>query len=107
MSCPGICETLGKPRGIFSQFPGFLGFLPFFFFFLFSSLPMFVCCVMSSIFHFCFFYFSFYVAPVTYGSSLARGRMRASAAGLCHSHSSTGSELHLRPTLQLVVTMGP
>ena len=36
----------------------------------------------------------FTVAPAAYGSSQARGRIGAAAAGLGHSHS-TGSELHL------------
>ena len=35
------------------------------------------------------------------GRSQARGRMRASAASLDHSHSNTGSEPHLQPTPQL------
>ena len=36
---------------------------------------------------------------MAYGSSPARGRIRAAAAGLHHSHSNTRSELHLQPTL--------
>ena len=32
--------------------------------------------------------------PAAYGSSQARSQIRALAAGLCHSHSSTGSKLH-------------
>ena len=51
------------------------------------SLPTFcVCC--------------FRAAPAAYGSSLARARIRAGAAGLhhSHSHSLTGSDLHLQPT---------
>ena len=42
---------------------------------------------------------------VAYGSSQARGQIRAAAAGLSyshsHSHSNTGSKLHLQPTQQL------
>ena len=35
------------------------------------------------------------------GNSQARGRIRAAPASLHHSHSNTGSELHLSLTLQL------
>ena len=41
------------------------------------------------------------------GNSQARGRIRAAAAGLCHSHSHTGSKPHLWPTPQLVPTPDP
>ena len=34
---------------------------------------------------------------MTYGSSQARGRIRAVAAALHHSHSNSGSELHPQP----------
>ena len=37
----------------------------------------------------------FRAATTAYEGSQARGRIRATAAGLCHSHSNTGSELHL------------
>ena len=59
-----------------SQHPwfSFLSFFPFFFCFLFFVL------------------FCFSAAPVTYGSSWARGRIRAAAAGLYHSN--TGSLTH-------------
>ena len=43
----------------------------------------------------------FRATPVAYGSSQARGRGGATAAGLHHSHSSAGSEPHLRPIPQL------
>ena len=36
-----------------------------------------------------FFSFLFRVAPVAYGSFLARGWIEAAAVGLCHSHSNT------------------
>ena len=36
-----------------------------------------------------------FTGPVGYGSSWAKGGIRAAAAGLYHSHSNTGSELHL------------
>ena len=37
-----------------------------------------------------------------YGGFQARGRIGAVAAGLCHRHSNTRSELRLRPTPQLI-----
>ena len=48
----------------------------------------------------CLFAFS-RAAPVAYGGSQARGRIRTVAAGLRQSHSNEGSELHLQPTPQL------
>ena len=51
-----------------------------------------------------FSFFLFMAAPVTYGSSWARGQIGAGAAGLNHSQDNTRSEPHLRPTLQLVAT---
>ena len=44
----------------------------------------------------------FRVEPTAYGSSQARGPIRAVAASLHHSHSNTRSKLHLRPTPQLM-----
>ena len=44
-------------------------------------------------------------APAAYGSSQARGQIGAIAVGLHHSQSNKGSELHLQPTLQLVVML--
>ena len=44
----------------------------------------------------------FRATPAAYGSSQARGRMGAAAAGQCHSHSNSGSEPHLQPTPQLM-----
>ena len=38
---------------------------------------------------------NFTAAPVAYGHSQARGQMRTVAAGIYHSHSNSGSELHL------------
>ena len=46
-------------------------------------------------------------APVAYGGSQARGRIRAVAAGLRHSNSSAKSELCLRLTPQLRATLDP
>ena len=44
-------------------------------------------------------------APVAYGGSQGRGRIRATAAGLHHSH--TGSEPHLQPTPHLTAMPDP
>ena len=52
---------------------------------------------MFALLFFFFFFFSLFKAvPVAYGSSQARGRIGAAGASLCHSHSNTRSELHLR-----------
>ena len=56
---------------------------------------------------FIFIFFLFRAAPATYGDSQAKGQIGAIAAGLHHSHSDTGSELHLRPTPQLKPTRYP
>ena len=48
-----------------------------------------------------FFLLLFRAAPAAYGDSQARGRIRATAASLHHSHSNSGSELRLQPTPQL------
>ena len=55
---------------------------------------------------FCFFVF-FRAALAAYGSSQARGLIRAVAAGLCHSHSNVGFELHLQTTQQLMAMLDP
>ena len=44
---------------------------------------------------------------MAYGSSQARGRIGAEAAGLGHSHSNGGSKLHLRPMPQLMAMPDP
>ena len=49
----------------------------------------------------------FRATPADYGGSQARVLIRAVAAGLYHSHSNAGSELCLRPTLQLMATPDP
>ena len=54
-----------------------------------------------------FYFLLFGAAGAAYGSSQARGRIRALAAGLYHSHSNGGSELCLPPTPQLTVTADP
>ena len=52
--------------------------------------------------------FSHFMAdPAAYGSSRARGRIGASAAGPHHSHSNARSELCLQPTPQLMATLVP
>ena len=58
-------------------------------------------------FLFFFFFGLFSVTPAAYGSPQARGLIKATAAGLHHSHSHTGSELRLRPTPQLMATRDP
>ena len=44
---------------------------------------------------------------MAYGGSQARGLVRATAAGLCQSHSNATSELRLLPTPQLMATPDP
>ena len=63
---------------------------------------------------FLFYYFILFIllllfraATVAYGSSQARGRIWAVAAGLCHSHSNTKSKLCLRSTPWLMATLDP
>ena len=54
--------------------------------------------ILNSCASFSFFVFLFRATPMAYGGSQARGPVRATAAGLHHSHSNTRSELHLWPT---------
>ena len=54
-----------------------------------------------------FIYFFFKATPTAYGSSQAKGLIRAGAAGLCHSHSNVGSEPCLPPTPQLTAMPDP
>ena len=51
--------------------------------------------------------FVFKATSVTHGSLHARDKIRATAAGHSHSHSNTGSEPHLQPTLQLAPMPDP
>ena len=44
---------------------------------------------------------------MAYGGSQAKGAIGTIAASLCYSHSNAGSELHLRPTPELMVTPDP
>ena len=61
--------------------------------------------------HFFFFFFFcfllFRATPVAHESLQARGQIRASVAGLCHSHSSAGSKPCLQPTPQLMARPDP
>ena len=48
-----------------------------------------------------FFFCLFRAVPVAYGGSWARDLIGAEAVSLHHSHSNSGSKLHLPPTPQL------
>ena len=56
-----------------------------------------------------FFFLLFRAAPMAYGGSQAKGRIRTTAAGLLyshsHSHSHAGSQPRLRPTPQLTAIL--
>ena len=57
---------------------------------------------------FFFFFFGFFrVELVAYGSSQARGQIRAAAASLCHSHSNSRSQPHLQSTPKLMAMLVP
>ena len=51
--------------------------------------------------------FLFRAAPMAYGSSQARGGIRATTANLRHSHSSVRYKLRLQPTLQFTAMWDP
>ena len=51
--------------------------------------------------------FFFRAIPVAHGNSQAKGRIRAVAAGLCHSHGKAKSKPWVRPTPQLTATQDP
>ena len=53
---------------------------------------------------FFFFLGLFRATPTAYGSSQARGGVRAVAAALHHNHNTTRSKLNLQPTPQLTAT---
>ena len=61
--------------------------------------------IYVSIYFFPFLLFT--ATPTAYGGSQARGPVGATAAGLCHSHSNTRSQPHLRPTPQLMAMPDP
>ena len=74
-----VCQLLGQTAGSFLQVE--------------------IIHIHSPIF---FFFFLLKTAPVAYGSSWARGCIRATAMyGLRHSHSNKGSKPHLQPMPQL------
>ena len=69
-------------------------------------------CVLSTVFSSPPFFFSslllFRAAPEAYGASQAKSQIRATAAGVHHSHSNAGSETHLRSeTPQLMALLEP
>ena len=57
-------------------------------------------------YYYCLFAFSMAV-PMAYGSSQARGLIRAVAASLRQSHSNAESKLWPRPMPQLMATLDP
>ena len=58
--------------------------------------------------YYSFFSFGLFGAILAaYGSSQARGRIRAATASIHHRHSSTGSKPHLWPTPQLMAMPDP
>ena len=62
----------------------------------------------GGVFLFCSFVFVFFRAtPEAHGSSQSRGRIKAVAAGLRHSHSNTRSKPHLLPTPQFTAMPDP
>ena len=61
--------------------------------------------VQSKLFSFLFCLFR--AAPIAYGSSQARGRIGAVAAGLCPSHTNARSEQSLRPVPQFMAMPDP
>ena len=69
------------------------------------SLLSMVLAVDIYLFIYCFFFLLFRSAPAACGSSQAKGQIRATAAGLYHSHSNSGFEPHLQPTPQLKATL--
>ena len=56
---------------------------------------------------FYFIFLLFRATPMAYVSSQARGRIRATAAGLHHSHRKARSEPRLQPTPQLTAMLDP
>ena len=54
---------------------------------------------------FFFTFLLFRATPAAYGHPQAKGPIRATAAGLCQSHSNARSELLLRPMPQLTATL--
>ena len=52
----------------------------------------------------CIYILVFRATHTAYGSSQARGGIRAAVAGLHHSHSNAGSKPHLQPTPRFTAT---
>ena len=73
----------------------------------FSSSPLDFFYILFYFLVFFFLFCCFRAAPVAFGSSQARGRIKAAATSLGHSHSNTWFELDLWPTLQLMATLDP
>ena len=73
-----------------------------------AAMPdLFFIIIILNLFYF-YFYLLFRVTPIAYGSSQARGKMRATAVGLHHRHINLGSEPRLQPTPpQLMATPDP
>ena len=63
--------------------------------------------IVSYFILFIYLFLFFRAAPATYGSSQARGPIRAAAASLHHSHSNVGSKPRLQPIPQLTATPDP
>ena len=63
--------------------------------YLLIHLPIYLSIYLSIYVFIRLFILLFRAAPVAYGSSQARGRIRAATAGLHHSHSNSRSEPHL------------
>ena len=53
---------------------------------------------LNYLLHYLFIFLLFRAAPAAYGGSQPRCHVWATTAGLHHSHSNAGSELHLWPT---------
>ena len=70
-----------------------------------TKMPVLYLSSLRIVFEYSFIFFLFRAAPMAYGSSQARVPIRNVAAGLHHSHSNVRSKSHLRPTVQLVVTL--
>ena len=61
--------------------------------------------IVTLVFFFVFLFFFFRAALTACGVPQARSGIRATTAGLYHSHSNTGSEPHLRTTPQFTATL--
>ena len=70
----------------------------------FAWLPTWYCTTQTLVGFFCLFVLLFRATPTAYRSCQARSQIRASAAGLYHSHSTAGSEPWLQSTPQLMAT---